>query len=54
MTTLATLKANGCRIDGLTWDETGHLIFVATNAGGSWTDEQKAKVLQVLGRRPPS
>lgn len=50
MSTLSKLKAAGCRIDGLSWDERGDLRFVATNVGGPWSDADKAKVRQVLGK----
>jgi hypothetical protein len=50
MTTLQKLRAAGCRVDGLSWDERGNLIFVATNVSGPWTDADKAKVQQALGR----
>ena len=51
MNTLAKLKAAGCRVDGLSWDAQGNLIFATTNVSGSWSDKDKAKVLQALGRR---
>jgi len=52
MTLLEKLRAAGGRVDGLAWDERGDLIFRATNAQGPWSDADKAKVCQVLGRRP--
>lgn len=52
MTLLATLRAAGCRVDGLAWDERGNLVFVATNAKGPWSEADKEKVCRVLGRRP--
>jgi hypothetical protein len=50
MTLLQKLKAAGCRIDGLSWDPRGNLIFVATNVTGPWSHEDKAKVMRALGR----
>lgn len=51
MTLLQKLKAAGCRIDGLSWDSYGNLIFVATNVTGPWSNEDKAKVMRALGRK---
>jgi hypothetical protein len=50
MTLLQKLRAAGARVDGLSWDQGGKLDFVATNANGAWTDEDKSKVLRALGR----
>lgn len=44
------LRAAGARTDGLAWDGHGKLIFVATRAGGAWSEEEKRKACQVLGR----
>jgi hypothetical protein len=54
MTILEKLRAVACRVDGLSWDERGNLVFVATNAKGPWSDADKAKVCRVLGRCPAS
>ena len=48
------LCAAGARIDGLAWDRDGNLIFVATRAGGAWSEEEKRKACQALGRRASS
>ena len=51
MSLFERLRAAGARTDGLAWDRDGNLIFVATNAGGAWSAEQKAKgCLARLGR----
>jgi hypothetical protein len=50
MNTLAKLKAAGARHDGVNFDRDGKLIFRATNAGGAWTEAQKAAVIASLGR----
>lgn len=52
MTLLERLKSAGCRIDGLSWDSRGNLVFLATNAKGPWSEADKAKVCAVLGRPP--
>jgi len=44
------LRAAGARTDGLAWDRDGNLIFVATNAKGPWTEAERRKACQVLGR----
>jgi len=54
MTLLEKLRAAGARTDGLSWDRDGNLIFVATNAGGTWSEEQKARVHLALGQRASS
>jgi len=51
VTTLEKLKAAGVRIDGLSWNGAGELVFVATPVSGPWTQEQKAQACAVLGRR---
>ena len=51
MTLLEKLRAAGARTDGLAWDRDGNLIFVATRAGGAWSEEEKRKACQALGRR---
>jgi hypothetical protein len=48
------LKAAGARTDGLAWDRDGNLVFVATRAGGAWSEEEKRKACQALGRRASS
>jgi hypothetical protein len=48
------LRAAGARTDGLAWDRGGNLIFVATRAGGAWSEEEKRKACQALGRRASS
>lgn len=50
MTMRERLKCSGARTDGLCWDRDGNLVFVATNAGGPWSEEQKSKVRRALGR----
>lgn len=50
MTLLDTLRAAGARTDGLAWDRDGNLIFVATSAGGAWSEDEKRKACRVLGR----
>ncbi len=50
MTTIERLKTAGARIDGLSWDSSGRLIFIATRRGGPWSDEQKAEICRLLGR----
>jgi len=50
MSILEILRAAGARTDGVTWDKNGNLVFVATNAHGAWSDDEKRKVLRALGR----
>jgi len=50
MTTMARLKAAGCRIDGLSWNAAGELVFIATRASGAWSEAEKARVCRALGR----
>ena len=52
MSMLDLLKAAGARTDGLAWDRDGNLIFVATRAGGAWSEDEKRKACQALGCRP--
>jgi hypothetical protein len=52
MALLARLQASGCRIDGLNYTADGTISFVATPAGGAWTDAEKNAVLAALGRTP--
>jgi len=51
MSLLDTLRAASARTDGLSWDRDGNLIFVATPAGGAWSEEEKRKACLALGRQ---
>jgi hypothetical protein len=50
----ARLKAAGCRVDGLNLKPDGTIAFVATNAGGAWSDDQKNAVKAALGLSVPT
>ncbi len=50
MLVLDRLRAAGARTDGLAWDRDGNLIFVATRACGVWSEDEKRKACQALGR----
>jgi hypothetical protein len=54
MKMITKLRAAGARTDGLAWDRDGNLVFVATRAGGVWSEEEKRKACQALGRRASS
>lgn len=49
----ARLTAAGCRVDGLNLNPDGTIAFVATNAGGAWSDDQKNAIEAALGRSAP-